>query len=173
MKKMISFSIALLATLAGFTQWQGNNQGNGQGNYGQNSSLIISSFSQKQFSVTIDNYSQYQSNTGYNNSVTINTLNAGNHTLQVYEMKRGIFGQQRQELIYNSSVYLRPGFETTVSINAFGQATVSERQIYNGGTYAGGRGNNGNGNGWGYGHQRQKHRKHGCGNDDRNGRYDD
>ena len=74
--------------------------------------------------------------------------------------------------MYNSSLYVKPGFETTIFINGAGQVNISERQVYN---YEDqGYGNNGNGVGHGYGRKKNKHKKNHCDNDDddRNRRFD-
>jgi hypothetical protein len=183
MKKILTAIILAAGITTGFAQWQPNQngghqqypqQGNQQqyprqnGNYSQYSSLVVSSVSQRQFLVYVDNY-QYQANgnNGNNNTVTVDQFQAGNHNIVIYENRRNFWGKTVQSEVYNSTLYLKPGFETSIFINALGQANVSERQVYNnnnGGYDNGGYGNNGNGNGNGYG--RKKHKKHHCGNDD-------
>jgi hypothetical protein len=182
MKKLLTLFILAAGITTGFAQWQGNpqqypQQGNQQqyprqnGNYGQYSSLVVSSVSQRQFLVYIDNY-QYQANgnNGNNNTVTADQLQAGNHNVVIYENRRNFWGKTVQTEVYNAALYLKPGFETSIFINALGQINVSERQVYNnnnGGYDNGGYGNNGNGNGYGYGRKKHKHKKHHqCGNDD-------
>jgi hypothetical protein len=184
MKKILTAIILAAGITSGFAQWQPNQrqtggpqQGNSQqypqqnNNYNQYSSLIVSSVSQRQFLVYVDNQ-QYQGNGNNGNGSTINIgqLQAGNHTVAVYENRRNFWGKTVQDKIYNSSLYLKPGFETTVFINALGQVNISERQLYNnsnnGGYDNGGYGNNGNGNGYGYGRRKDKHKQK-CGNDDR------
>ncbi len=186
MKKILTAIIILAAGITtGLAQWQPNQnggpqypqQGNQQqyprqnSNYSQYSSLVVSAVSQRQFLVYVDNY-QYQANgnNGNNNTVTVDQLQAGNHNVVIYENRRNFWGKTVQSEIYNSTLYLKPGFETSIFINALGQANVSERQVYsnnnNGGYDNGGYGNNGNGNGYGYGRKKHKHKKHQCGDDD-------
>jgi hypothetical protein len=142
-------------------------------NYNQYSSLLINGTQQRQLTVLVDNY-QYQGN-GNNGDINVGQLNAGNHTVVIYEWKRNFWGKNVQQVVYNSSLYLKPGFETTVYIDVFGRVDISERQLYNNGNYnQGGYGNNGNGVGYGYGRNKNKHKKQQCGNDgNRRDRYDD
>ena len=146
-------------------QYPNNQQQNN--NYNQNSSLIINSASQRQMSVSVDNY-QYQSN-GNNGDVNVGQLSSGNHTVVITEWKKNFWGKSVQQVVYNSSLYLKPGFETTININSFGQVNISERQLYNNGNngnYGNGEyGNNGNGVGNGYGRKKNKHKKDHCDND--------
>jgi hypothetical protein len=180
MKKLLTLLILAAGITTGFAQWQGNPQQGSQqqsqrqnGNYSQYSSLLVSSVSQRQFLVYVDNY-QYQANgnNGNNNTVNVDRLQAGNHNVVIYENKRNFWGKTVQTEVYNSTLYLKPGFETSIFINALGQANVSERQVYNnnGGYDNGGYGSNGNGNGYGYGrkkHHKNKHKKNKCDDDDR------
>jgi hypothetical protein len=192
MKKILTAIILAAGITTGFAQWQPNQQQGGgpqqypqqqyprqNGNYSQYSSLVVSTVLQRQFLVYVDNY-QYQANgnNGNNNTVTVDRLQAGNHNIIIYENKRNFWGKTVQSEVYNSTLYLKPGFETSIFINALGQANVSERQVYNnnnGGYDNGGYGNNGNGVGYGYGrkkHHKNKHKKNKCGDDDDDDRRD-
>jgi hypothetical protein len=176
MKKILTAIILAAGITTGFAQWQPNQNGGPQysrqnGNYSQYSSLVVSAVSQRQFLVYVDNY-QYQANgnNGNNNTVTADRLQAGNHNVVIYENRRNFWGKTVQTEVYNSTLYLKPGYETSIFINALGQVNVSERQVYNnsnGGYDQGGYGNNGNGVGYGYGRKKHKHKKHQCGNDNR------
>ena len=170
MKKILGLLLLAVSATGAFAQRQSNDwqrqQGNEwqrqQGNNNQNASLVITTQSQRQVFVSIDNSQVNQSNGGYGsgNVINIGSINSGNHTIVVYEMRNNIFGRQRQEIIYSSTLYLKPGYETSLIINGYGQATVSERAIY--GNYnngQGGYGNNGNGVGYGYGRKKNKHNK--------------
>ena len=177
MKTMFTFLSLVVITASGFAQWKNNgpnNNGqypnntgqypnnNGQYNNYQNSALIVNTYSSNRFTVMIDNNYQYQSD---RNTVNVGTLNAGNHTVTIYEMKTGFFGKQKQQVVYNANLYFKPNVETTLSINNYGQAGITERQLYNNNN--GGYDNNGNGKGNGYGRMKQKHKKNQCDNDDR------
>ncbi len=184
MKKIFTLIVLAASITTGFAQWQQYPQQRGgprerpnyprqDNNYNQSGSLVVSSALQRPFSVTVDNQ-QYQSN-GNNsagNVVNIGQLNPGNHNIIVYQWRTNLWGKQTQSVVYNSSLYVKPGFETTIFINGAGQVNISERQVYN---YEDqGYGNNGNGVGHGYGRKKNKHKKNHCDNDDddRNRRFD-
>ncbi len=173
MKKILTTLLLITGISGVFAQWQ---QGGGpsqqnqnypqqNGNYNYNSALTVNSAMQRQFSVTVDNY-QYQSN-GNGQDINVNQLQAGNHQVVIYEWRRNFWGKTVQQVVYNSSLYFKPGFETVIYINALTQINISERQLYNQGGYnQGGYGNNGNGVGNGYGRMKNKHhhKKQQCGN---------
>ena len=174
MKKIFTSIIFTAAIFSLFAQGQQYPQNGGpqqypnypqqNNNYYQNSSLIINSASQRQIAVSVDNY-QYQSN-GNNGDVNVGQLSAGNHNVVIYEWRRNFWGKSVQHVVYNSSVYLKPGFETTIYINILGQVSISERQVYSNGNYGNdGYGNNGNGVGHGYGRKKNKHKNQNCDND--------
>jgi hypothetical protein len=119
---------------------------------------VVSSASQNQFSVSVDN-NQYQSS-GNNNTINIGPLYSGNHNIVIYEWKKNFWGKQVQKTVYNSSLNLKQGFETSVFLNSNGQVNISERQLYNSNNNTkDGYGNNGNGVGYGYGRDKNKHKK--------------
>ncbi len=170
MKKSLMMIVFAAATIAASAQWQDNGRQGQQGQLGnnfQNAALVINTASNRTVYVSIDNNAVYQSNNGngYGNTITISPIGAGNHQVFVYELRTGFFGKQRKEVLYSANIYLQPGFETSLLINAYGQATVNERAIYpvyNNGGY----GNNGNGQGWGYGRGRDKQRRYDRDDDD-------
>lgn len=138
MKKILTTMFLATSITLCFAQWQQSPQTGGgpnhypensrqQGNYYQNSSLIINTVSQRPLSVSVDGQ-QYPGNS---NTVNIGQLNSGNHRIVVYEEKRNFWGKQVKNIVYNSDVTLRSGYETTISINSFGQANISERQVNN------------------------------------------
>jgi Domain of unknown function (DUF4476) len=194
MKKIITFLFATVLFTTSFAQFQnrnddrdddqqygrGNNSNSGIYNNNQNSALVVNSSSQNRFVVSIDNNNEYQSNdnNGYGNTVNVGALQAGNHTVTIYEVKKGFFGNQKQQQIYNSVLYFKPSTETSININYNGQVSVTEKQLYNNGGYGGGNnsscgpGNNGNGRGYGYGRKKDKHKKHGKHGHDRDDRDD-
>ena len=181
MKKIFTFIIATCTMATGFAQWQqrgGPNQypnyPQQNNNYNQYSSLSISSALQRQLTVSVDNY-QYQvnGNNGNGDNVNVGQLPAGNHNIVISQWRSSIFGKQVQEVIYNSSLYFKPGYETNIFVDGYGRTNITERQLYannNQGGY------NNNGNGYGYGRAKKKHKKDHCDNDDRdnnqwNGNY--
>ena len=191
MKKIFTLIVLAASITTGFAQWQQYPQpGSGpqerqnyptrNSNINQYSSLIVSSAMQQQISVFIDNQ-QYQNNgnngngdnngnNGYGNTVNIRQLNAGYHSIAVYQWKRNFWGKQVREVIYNTSLNLKPGFETTIFINGVGQVNINEQQVYN--NNQGGYGNNGNGVGHGYGRKKNKHKNKHYDDYDDDRRYD-
>ncbi|NOT51551.1 MAG: DUF4476 domain-containing protein [Chitinophagaceae bacterium] len=67
------------------------------------------------------------------NSFTLQNLREGNHSVKIYSEKmkgKGIFRSGRkQEVIFNSSVYLRRGFHIDITVNRFGKVFTDERRI--------------------------------------------
>jgi hypothetical protein len=190
MKKIITFLFATTLFTSSFAQFrnddrhddrnddeQYNRRNNSGGNYGvynnnQNSALVVNSATANRFVVTIDNSSEYQSNNnnGNGNNVNVGALQAGNHTVSIYEVKRSIFGNQKQQQIYSSVLYFKPSTETSININYNGQVSINERPLYNNGNGASCEpGNNGNGRGYGYGRKKNKNRNRG--RFDRDDRY--
>ncbi len=173
MKKIFTFIIATCSMVTGFAQWQqrsGPNQypdyPQQNNNYNQYSSLIISSGLLQQLTVSVDNY-QYQVNSsnGNGSSVNVGQLQAGNHNVVITQWRRNFLGKQVQEVIYNSTLYFKPGYETNIFVDGYGRTNISDRQIY-ANNNQGGYNNNGNGVGNGYGRKKNKHKKNNCDNDD-------
>ncbi|MEQ1552951.1 MAG: hypothetical protein ABL929_02165 [Ferruginibacter sp.] len=174
MKKISTLVLLMGIIFSGYAQWQGNGNDRSQrnngpnntgqyGNYGtynQNSALVVNAFTQKQFVVVVDNGYQYKSQ---GNTVNVGTLSMGNHNITIYENNRGVFGRERQRIIYNSILYFKPNTEMSININNYGQVNILETILAQ----------NQNGN---YGNKR-KHRNRGHDdrkNDcDRHGRDDD
>jgi hypothetical protein len=66
------------------------------------------------------------------NSFTLQNLREGNHTVKIYsEMKKrnGLFSGKKQDVIFNSAVYLRRGYHTDITVNRFGKVFTDERRI--------------------------------------------
>jgi hypothetical protein len=187
MKKILTLIIAIFSITAGFAQWQQQGGPNHYPDYppqnnhdNQYSSLLINSGLQHQIAVSVDNY-QYRSNenSGSGNSINVGQLQSGNHNVIIYQWRTNLWGRQIQEVIYNSSLYFKPGFETNIFVDGFGRTNISERQLYANNNPSGYY-NYGNGAGYGYGRSKNKHKKNKCGNDghdynqwNRNDRRDD
>jgi hypothetical protein len=174
MKKIFTFIIATCSMATGFAQWQqrgGPNQYPNyppqNNNYNQYSSLTIGTGLQRQLTVSVDNY-QYQvnGNNGNGSNVNVGQLQAGNHNVVISQWRSGIFGKQVQEVIYNSSLYFKPGYETNIFVDAYGRTNITEKQLYANNNNQGGYNNNGNGVGYGYGRNKNKQRKNSCDHDD-------
>lgn len=92
------------------------------------SKLSITVVGNKNVEIMVDN-NRYQSN---DNSVVINSLQPGSHTIKVYNMKRNqrrnAWGNNTQ-LLYSSTVYVRPGYFVGITIDRNGRATFTETAI--------------------------------------------
>ena len=169
MKKIFTFIIATCSMATGFAQWQqrgGPNENPNypqqNNNYNQYSSLSITSAQQRQLVVSVDNY-QYQvdGNNGNGGTINVGQLPAGNHNIVISQVRSSIFGKQVPEVIYNSSLYFKPGYETNIFVDGNGRTNITERQLYSNNDH-GGCNNNGNGVGHGYGRAKMKHKKDHC-----------
>jgi len=76
----------------------------------------------------------YQDN---DNNFVLNNVQPGNHTIKIYKMGRknnngngkNNRNDKRNELIYSSTVYVRPSYHVDVMINRFGKALVDEKAL--------------------------------------------
>jgi hypothetical protein len=70
---------------------------------------------------------------GSDNNIRIDMIQPGNHTIQVYRApQREGYGRNRplgRDLLYSSTVYVRPDFHVDVMVNRFGRALVDERPL--------------------------------------------
>lgn len=72
-----------------------------------------------------------------NREFRISNLNPGYHRVQIYAVnynnnnnrRRGIFGNNRDELIYNTNLNIRRGMHTDIVVNRFGKVFVDEQMI--------------------------------------------
>ncbi len=174
MKKTLTLLFAVAAFTASFAQGRSNNNkhnnGNSNGTYNnngqydnnqnnnyQNSALVVNAYSQNGFTVTLDNGNTSQSNS---NNVRLRSISSGNHLVTVSEFRSSILGKQVPRVIYNSNVTFRSGYETVLTIDNNGTATITERQIS-------GNGNGNNGNNWNNG-KGKKNKKNKYPHDNRN-----
>lgn len=160
MKKSLLMIVLASAAITASAQWRDNGRkGQGNNNF-QNAALVVNTANNRMVYVSIDNNAIYQSNNGngYRNSIYLSSIVAGRHQLQVYEWRSGFFGKQRKVVLYTANIYLKGGYETSLLMNAYGQAMLTERAI-NRGYNDGGYGNNGNGQGRGYDRDRDRQRK--------------
>ena len=93
--------------------------------------LSISSMSNTPIRVLIDGRQVQQNNREYR----ISNLNPGNHRIQIYSInqnqRRGLFGNNREELIYNRTINIRRGTHTDIVINRFGKVFTDEQRMDN------------------------------------------
>lgn len=91
------------------------------------SRLSISTFATgKQLKVEVDGRAFSMSE----NTVVLNNLAQGNHQVTIYrETRKNQFGFGRRAIVYSSTVFIKRGFHTDITINRFGKALVDERRI--------------------------------------------
>lgn len=142
MKKIFTLLAVLGICSASFAQWQNggdrgpkfDNRNNSYNTY-NSSALVINAFTERRFTVLVDNI-QYQLNDGYgrgrDNTINIGALAPGRHTITVYEMRSGFWGRQKQKDVYCGTLFFKPGVETSLNINNYGQVSIAERALYSG-----------------------------------------
>ena len=151
MKKTFTFLAVMAICSASFAQWQNgadrgpkfDNRNNSYNTY-NSSALVINAFTERRYTVMVDNM-QYQLNssgygTGYDNTINVGAMAPGKHTITVYENRPGFWGRQKQKDVFCGAVFFKPGVETSLNINNYGQVTVAERQLYQINGYGYGRG---------------------------------
>ena len=139
MKKIFTLLSLMGIITSGFAQWQGGNDrapkyDNRNNNY-KSSALVINAFTEKRFTVMVDNV-QYQlndnnRNTRRDNSIMVGAMAPGRHTVTVYESRSGFFGKQKQRAVFNSVLFFNPGMETSLNINNYGQVNITEKKLFN------------------------------------------
>lgn len=67
------------------------------------------------------------------NTITLRNMPDGYHTIKIFRDKKkngnGFGFGKKQEVIYNSSVFMKRGFHTDITVNRFGKVFVDERRI--------------------------------------------
>ena len=144
MKKIFTFLAVMGIISSSFAQWDGGHDRSpkydNRNNSYNSSAIVVNTFSEKRFTVMIDNM-EYQLNGSYgntrrDNSISIPALAPGRHTITVFEARSGFFGR-RQKDVYRSTMFLKPGMQTTVTINNYGQVNLSESRLFQNGGYGG------------------------------------
>lgn len=66
-----------------------------------------------------------------NNSITVSYLAEGRHSIKIYrEKKKGGFGfGNREDVVYQSNIFLKRGFHLDITVNRFGKVMTDERRI--------------------------------------------
>lgn len=143
MKKIFTLLSLMGIFTSGFAQWQngadrGPKYDNRNDNY-RSSALVIKAFTEKRFTVMVDNV-QYQlndnnRNTRRDNSIMVGAMAPGRHTVTVYENRSGFWGKQKQRAVFNSVMFFKPGVETSLNINNYGQVSVTENKLFSNNGY--------------------------------------
>jgi hypothetical protein len=140
---MKAFFTLLLATIFGTTAFA----------YDEGK-LTVTFAAQNNVQVVIDGRTYQQQD----NSIVINNIPAGQHSIRIYKARRG-GRNNRNEVLYSANVYVKPSYHVDVMVNRFGKALVDEQSIHNrredndwyGNDHTGGYGNQGGyGNNNGY-----------------------
>lgn len=68
------------------------------------------------------------------NTVTLSNIPEGYHNVRIIRDKRNNgngmgWGNRKQDVIYSSSLYIKRGFHTDITVNRFGKVFVDERRI--------------------------------------------
>src|SRR5262249_5392409 len=87
--------------------------------------LTVKSVTKDEIRVVVDNKT-FEPRT---NSIMIQNVDAGYHTIKVYRQKNaGIFSSfgKRFELVYNSSLTVKSGKSLLISVDRFGRTSISE-----------------------------------------------
>src|SRR5687768_16186653 len=90
--------------------------------------LTITFASKSNVQVVIDGRT-YQQN---DNAIVLNDIDPGNHRIQIYKAKRNGNGNgrnrnDRNELLYSTTVQVKPNYHVDIMVNRFGKALVDER----------------------------------------------
>jgi hypothetical protein len=141
MKTIFTFLSLMTIMTSGFAQGR-NDNGRGQGDYGRNnngqynnyksSALVVNAYTNSRVTVVVDNNLQYQAN---GNGVDAGILNPGVHNIVVYQWRSNFWGKQKREVLYSSSLCLKPNTETAVNINSFGRVNIIESPLYQNNQY--------------------------------------
>ena len=70
-----------------------------------------------------------------NNSIVIEDLIPGNHTVRIYKIKNGYngrkFGTVQMKLLYFENVFIKQGYHTDIVVNRFGRVLLDEEKLRN------------------------------------------
>lgn len=117
MKKIFTLFTFLLITLISFAAFD-------------EARLSITTMGNEPVRVMIDGRQVQQGN----REIRISNLSPGNHRVQIYTIsnrRKGVFGNNRDEVIYNNNINIRRGVHTDIVINRFGKVFVDEQRIDN------------------------------------------
>lgn len=63
------------------------------------------------------------------NSITLSYLSEGRHQVKIIREKKQKGFRKREEVIYNSAIFLKRGFHLDITVNRFGKVMVDENRI--------------------------------------------
>lgn len=116
MNKMYSLILILFTSIAAFAAERPSS-----------GRLTITSHDNTDIRVEIDGRRYYNDD----NSIRINNINAGYHSVQVFRRQQssGIFGGSKERLVYSSNVYVKPSHRIDILIDRNGRAQVRETDL--------------------------------------------
>ena len=101
--------------------------------YGPQTKLSISSFNSYALRIIVDNQTYSFDKSKGDPDFVLSDLPAGNHRVQIYRMpvrpRRGGFGNNAVQVIYDANIYLRAQYYTDIMINRFGRIYKDEMLI--------------------------------------------
>src|SRR5687767_10007926 len=90
--------------------------------------LTITFTAKSNVQVVIDGRT-YQQN---DNMIVLNEIDPGNHRIQIYKAKRNGNSRNRNdrnELLYSTTVQVKPNYHVDIMVNRFGKALIDERSL--------------------------------------------
>jgi hypothetical protein len=92
--------------------------------------LTLTITSNKNVQVYVDGRAYHDND----NSFVFDNMQPGNHTIKIYRTVKNNNGRYNRsnngnELLYSSTIYVRPSYDVDVMINRFGKALVDERSL--------------------------------------------
>lgn len=105
--------------------------------FAYNEGKLTVTFAAKSYvQVMIDGRS-YQAN---DNAIVLNDVQPGSHRIQIYKAKRngnsnGRNRSDRNELLYSTTVQVKPNYHVDVMVNRFGKALIDERSLRSNGRW--------------------------------------
>ncbi|MGC4103261.1 hypothetical protein [Ferruginibacter sp.] len=137
MKRIFTFLAVMAIVSSGFAQMQNGDRGP---RYGEriasyrSSALVLSAYTEKRLTVMVDNMlyelNGSNSNRRFDNFINIASLAPGKHSITVYESRNSFWGKQKQREIYCSTLFFKPGVETSISIGNNGRVNIGEKPIF-------------------------------------------
>jgi hypothetical protein len=129
MKKLFLIAASLIASIATFA------------NYGE-TRLVVNGANSSNTRLVIDGLTV---GNNYKNGDTylITDISTASHRIQIIKQTTNLFGGNKEKIIYDQYLSLKPNYETSLTIATFGNVVYNETPINTGGW----NGNNGNNNG--------------------------
>lgn len=115
MKKIYTLSIALLSAISSFA-------------YYDDGKLAVTYLGRGDIRVTVDGRRYDGDN---DNTIMINNLRPGYHTVKIFRYRteqKGGWRNANNDVLYSSSVYVRPQTFVDITINRFGKPFIDEQQ---------------------------------------------